>query len=73
MGIFIAEGREVNVGDTVKLIGKLWYTDDHEFKFGDVMTIVDDNEDTQYFMKIDYDGIITVERAGVLYNPNDFM
>lgn len=71
MKVTIANDREVKVGDTVRLLGQRWYTRNHSFKVGDVMTVVEDNPESTHYMTIN-DGVITVEMEGVKYNPNDF-
>ena len=69
--ITLDTGREVNIGDTVTLIGKRWYTDDHTFQVGDKMTIVEDNPNSEMYMNINGE-LITVEITGISCNPRDF-
>lgn len=71
MKVIIQKDRVVQVGDIVKLAGDRWYTDEHRFNRGDVMTIVENNAESDYYMDI-FDGVITVEIAGVEFNPSDF-
>lgn len=71
MTVFIANDRKVKVGDTVTLTGGRWYTDDHTFKVGDTLTIVEDKEETEFYMTVS-DNVFTVEISGVKSYPNDF-
>lgn len=71
MKVTIANDRLIEVGDTVTLIGQRWYTNEHTFNVGDVMTIVEDDENSEMYMNIS-DGVITVEISGVKHNSNDF-
>lgn len=71
MIVKLKNGREVTIGDTVTLIGKRWYTDDHIFQVGDKMTIVEDNPNSEMYMNINGE-LITVEITGVTCHPRDF-
>jgi hypothetical protein len=72
MTVFIANDREVKVGDKVTLVGGNWYLDDRIFKVGEVMTVIGDSDNTEYFINEGSDDI-TVEIDALRRYPNDFM
>lgn len=79
MNVCVSNGRSVNVGDQVTLINAdRWYVVDledgsvHHFKNGDVMTIVESNPDSDFYMNIQDDGSITLELEGIIGNNQDF-
>jgi len=71
MSVTIKNGRVVEVGDTVTLLGKNWYTDDYVFNQGEVMTIVEGDPEGEMYMNIN-DGVITVEVEAVRLYSYDF-
>jgi hypothetical protein len=73
MTVVIANDRKVKVGDKVTLIGGRWYNDEGRiFKAGEVMTVIENDDDTEFFMNEEC-GDITVEIEAVRIYPNNFM
>lgn len=72
MSVTIANDRVVSVGDEVTLLGQRWFIGSHTFKQLDRMTVVANDDESEYFMNIDAEGNITVEIQALKVHPMDF-
>ena len=69
--------RDVEIGDTVTLVAGHWALDkgdeyDEVFKHGSTMTVVEDSEDTIFYINRQRDKSLTVEISALLFNSSSF-
>lgn len=75
--VTVSGGRVVIVGDVVRLVYGFWAIDngdekDEVFQHESLMTIVDDNPDTDFYINRDENGDLTIEISALIHSGSDF-